>query len=113
MNIGLHPEDKKMIQAGIGRFGPYLKHNGRFKSLKKDDDVMSIGMNRAVELLAEPVKETWRTKKKAEMLAKKEAEKAEKAAAKEAAKAAKKAVTKKKPAAKKKAAVKKKPAAKK
>lgn len=122
-DIGLHPEDKKMIQAGIGRFGPYLKHDGRFKSLKKDDDVMSIGMNRAVELLAEPVKETWRTKKKAEMLAKKEAEKAEKAAAKAAAKAtkkkpaAKKAAAKKKPAVKKapakKAAAKKKPAAKK
>jgi DNA topoisomerase-1 len=107
-DIGLHPEDKKMIQAGIGRFGPYLKHNNRFKSIPKDDDVMVIGMNRAVELLAEPVKETWRTKKKAEMLAKKEAEKAAKAAEKEAKKAAKK-----KAPAKKKAAAKKKPAAKK
>lgn len=112
--VGMHPEDGKKIEAGIGRFGPFLKHDGRFKSLKKDDDVMSIGMNRAVELLAEPVKETWRTKKKAEMLAKKEAEKAQKAAEKEAAKAAKAAGKKpaaKKPAAKKTAA--KKPAAKK
>jgi DNA topoisomerase-1 len=109
--VGLHPEDGKKIEAGIGRFGPFLKHNGRFKSLKKDDDVMTIGMNRAVELLAEPVKETWRTKKKAEMLAKKEAEKAQKAADKAAAKAAKKPAAKK-PAAKK-AAAKKKPAAKK
>lgn len=55
-DIGLHPETKTMIQAGIGRFGPYLKHDGRFKSLKKDDDVLTIGMNRAVELLAEPVR---------------------------------------------------------
>lgn len=112
--VGMHPEDGKKIEAGIGRFGPFLKHDGRFKSLKKDDDVMSIGMNRAVELLAEPVKETWRTKKKAEMLAKKEAEKAQKAAEKEAAKAAKAAGKKpaaQKPAAKKTAA--KKPAAKK
>ncbi len=106
--VGTHPDDGKTIEAGIGRFGPYLKHNGRFKSLKKDDDVMVIGMNRAVELLAEPVKETWRTKKKAEMQAKKEAEKAEKAAAK----AAKKKPAKKAPA-KKKTAAKKKPAAKK
>ncbi|HEU4838874.1 MAG TPA: DNA topoisomerase, partial [Micavibrio sp.] len=114
-DIGPHPDDKKMIQAGIGRFGPYLKHNNRFKSIPKGDDVMVIGMNRAVELLAEPVKETWRTKKKAEMLAKKEAEKAAKAAEKEAKKAAakKKAPAKKKPAAKKKTAAKKKPAAKK
>jgi DNA topoisomerase I len=98
-DIGPHPDDGKMIQAGIGRFGPYLKHNARFKSIPKGDDVMHIGMNRAVELLAEPIKETWRTKKKAEMLAKKEAEKAEKAAAKAA---------KKKPAAKKKSTTKKK-----
>ena len=109
-DVGPHPEDGKMIQAGIGRFGPFLKHNNRFKSLRKDDDVMIIGMNRAVELLAEPVKESWRTKKKAEMLAKKEAEKAEKAAAKAAKK---RLATKKKPAVKKKAAAKKKPAAKK
>jgi DNA topoisomerase-1 len=102
-----------MIQAGIGRFGPYLKHNNRFKSIPKDDDVMVIGMNRAVELLAEPVKETWRTKKKAEMLAKKEAEKAAKAAEKEAKKAAKKKAPVKKAPAKKKAAAKKRPAAKK
>ncbi|PZO79072.1 MAG: DNA topoisomerase I, partial [Micavibrio aeruginosavorus] len=108
--VGTHPESGKKIEAGIGRFGPYLKHDGKFKSIPKDDDVMSIGMNRAVELLAQPVKETWRTKKKAEMLAKKEAEKAEKAAAKAAKKApAKKAAAKKKPAAKK-AAAKKAPA---
>ncbi len=112
-DIGLHPDDKKMIQAGIGRFGPYLKHNNRFKSIPKDDDVMVIGMNRAVELLAEPVKETWRTKKKAEMLAKKEAEKAKKAEEKAAKKAAAKKPAAKKAPAKKKAAAKKKPAAKK
>lgn len=112
-DIGLHPDDKKMIQAGIGRFGPYLKHNNRFKSIPKDDDVMVIGMNRAVELLAEPVKETWRTKKKAEMLAKKEAEKAKKAEEKAAKKAAGKKPGAKKAPAKKKAAAKKKPAAKK
>ncbi len=104
-DVGTHPDDGKMIQAGIGRFGPFLKHNNRFKSIPKGDDVMIIGMNRAVELLAEPVKETWRTKKKAEMLAKKEAEKAEKAAAKAAKKKpAKKTATKKKAAAKKKPA---------
>jgi DNA topoisomerase-1 len=51
--IGPHPEGGKMISAGIGRFGPYVKHDGKFKSLKKDDDVLGIGLNRAVVLLAE------------------------------------------------------------
>jgi DNA topoisomerase-1 len=42
-----------MITAGIGRFGPYVKHDGKFKSLKKDDEILIIGLNRAVSLLAE------------------------------------------------------------
>ncbi len=108
--VGMHPESGKKIEAGIGRFGPYLKHDGKFKSIPKDDDVLTIGMNRAVELLAQPTKPSWRTKKKEEAEAKKAAEKEAKAAAKKAAKKpAKKAA--KKPA--KKAAAKKKPAAKK
>ncbi|MFZ5791086.1 MAG: type I DNA topoisomerase [Pseudomonadota bacterium] len=51
--LGLHPEDQKPVVAGIGRFGPYVKHGDRYKSLGKDDDVLTIGMNRAVALLAE------------------------------------------------------------
>jgi DNA topoisomerase-1 len=54
--IGTHPESGKPILAGIGRFGPYLNHDGKFKSIPKDDDVLSIGMNRAVELLAQESK---------------------------------------------------------
>ena len=42
-----------MIAAGIGRFGPYLKHGPNYRSLGKDDDVLTIGLNRAVSLLAE------------------------------------------------------------
>lgn len=61
--VGIHPETQKKIEAGVGRFGPYLKHDGGFKSLGKDDDVLSIGMNRAVELLAQA-----RVKKGAEPL---------------------------------------------
>ena len=52
-DIGNHPETGKKITAGIGRFGPYVKHDGKFKSLKKDDDILNIGLNRAVSLLAE------------------------------------------------------------
>lgn len=51
--VGTHPETRETITAGIGRYGPYLKHGGAYKSLAADDDVLTIGMNRAVELLAD------------------------------------------------------------
>jgi DNA topoisomerase-1 len=50
--IGLHPETKEKIEAGIGRFGPYVKMGAVFGSLDKDDDILAIGLNRAVDLLA-------------------------------------------------------------
>ncbi|MTJ81048.1 MAG: type I DNA topoisomerase [Telmatospirillum sp.] len=50
--IGTHPETGLAITAGIGRFGPYLKHGDVYKSLGRDDDVLDIGINRAVEVLA-------------------------------------------------------------
>ena len=50
--IGTHPESGQTISAGIGKFGPYLKLGDIYKSLPKGDDVLEIGMNRAVELLA-------------------------------------------------------------
>ncbi len=52
-SVGPHPETGEVITAGIGRFGPYLKHGPVYKSLAKDDDVLTIGLNRAVALLAE------------------------------------------------------------
>ncbi|MEM8569306.1 MAG: type I DNA topoisomerase [Pseudomonadota bacterium] len=51
--IGTHPEDGAKIEAAIGRFGPYVKHNKTYASLKDPEDVLTIGMNRAVELLAQ------------------------------------------------------------
>jgi DNA topoisomerase-1 len=50
--IGMHPETHEKIEAGIGRFGPYVKMGAVFGSLDKDDDVLAIGINRAVDLLA-------------------------------------------------------------
>jgi len=50
--IGQHPEDGEPVEAGIGRYGPYVKHGRTYASLEKGDDVLSIGMNRAMELLA-------------------------------------------------------------
>jgi DNA topoisomerase-1 len=52
-DVGTHPETGKMIIANVGRFGPYIQHDGNFISLKKDDDVLTVGMNRAVDLVAE------------------------------------------------------------
>ncbi|SOD89773.1 type I DNA topoisomerase [Caenispirillum bisanense] len=51
--VGKHPETGETILAGIGRFGPYLKHGDAYKSLGRDDDVLEIGLNRAVVVLAE------------------------------------------------------------
>jgi DNA topoisomerase-1 len=51
--IGRHPDKGEMITAGIGRFGAYLKLGERYKNLPPDEDVLSIGLNRAVDLLAD------------------------------------------------------------
>jgi DNA topoisomerase I len=51
--VGIHPETGKPITASIGRFGPYIEHDKKYVSLKGDDDVLSIGLNRAVTLLGE------------------------------------------------------------
>ena len=50
--VGQHPETKEPIEAGIGRFGPYVRMGTVFGSLDKDDDVLVVGLNRAVDLLA-------------------------------------------------------------
>ncbi len=49
--IGAHPSTGKMIFAGLGRFGPYLRHDGGYTSLDPDEDVLTIGLNRAVTLI--------------------------------------------------------------
>ena len=51
--IGPHPEDGVLVEAGIGRFGPYIKHNSTYANLPEVDEVFTIGMNRAVEVLAQ------------------------------------------------------------
>ena len=51
-DLGLHPETNKKIVANIGRFGPYVNHDGKFKSIPKSDSVFSIDNAGAVALLA-------------------------------------------------------------
>jgi DNA topoisomerase-1 len=51
--VGLHPETGKPIMASFGRFGPYLSHDGAYASLDSPEEVFTVGINRAVTLLAE------------------------------------------------------------
>ncbi|MFZ5619339.1 MAG: type I DNA topoisomerase [Pseudomonadota bacterium] len=51
--IGAHPEDGEIIEAGLGRFGPYVKHGKTYANLPSIEDVFEIGLNRAVALIAE------------------------------------------------------------
>ena len=51
--LGEHPDTGKVVKAGVGRYGPFVLHDGTFKSLKKDDNVLTIDLDRAVQLLKE------------------------------------------------------------
>lgn len=50
--IGKHPETGEPILAGIGRYGPYVQHGKTYANLEAADDVFTVGMNRAVDLIA-------------------------------------------------------------
>ena len=52
--IGTHPETGKPITANLGRFGPYLAHDGEYRNLQTTAEVFETGMNMAVARLAEP-----------------------------------------------------------
>ncbi|OYY04683.1 MAG: hypothetical protein B7Y73_03580 [Acidocella sp. 35-58-6] len=49
--VGIHPEAKEPIEAGVGRFGPFVKMGAIYASLDRDDDVLHIGLNRAMDLI--------------------------------------------------------------
>jgi DNA topoisomerase-1 len=51
--VGKHPDDGEPIIAGVGRFGPYVQHGKLYANLSADEDVLSIGLNRAVALIEE------------------------------------------------------------
>jgi len=51
--VGLHPETGKMITAGLGRYGPFVLHDGMYANVESIEEVFSIGINRAVALIAE------------------------------------------------------------
>ena len=52
--VGKHPADGEPIRANIGRYGPYIQHGKEYRNLPTPADVLTIGLNHAVSLLAEP-----------------------------------------------------------
>lgn len=52
--LGNHPVSGKEIKAGLGRFGPYVVHEGDFRSIPKTDNLFEVTLDRAVELLSKP-----------------------------------------------------------
>ncbi len=59
-DVGDHPETGKPITAGIGRYGPFVLHDGSYANLPDVEEVFSVGLNRAVDLLAAKAA-GWRT----------------------------------------------------
>jgi len=49
--VAKHPETKEPILAGIGRFGPYVQHGKTYANIGKDEDILAIGGNRAIDLI--------------------------------------------------------------
>jgi DNA topoisomerase-1 len=49
--VATHPESGEPILVGIGRYGPYVQHGKTYANLEKDDDVLAIGQNRAIDLI--------------------------------------------------------------
>ena len=52
-DVGLHPETGKPISAGLGRYGPFVLHDGTYANLPDVEEVFTVGLNRAVDLIAE------------------------------------------------------------
>lgn len=53
-DLGNHPGTGKPVIANVGRFGPYIGHDGEFRSLKGADEPYTVTLDRAIEILAEP-----------------------------------------------------------
>ncbi len=51
--VGLHPETGKPITAGLGRYGPFVLHDGVYANLADFEEIFTVGLNRAVDLIAE------------------------------------------------------------
>ena len=52
--LGFHPENNLTVSAGIGMYGPYILHNQQYRALEKEDDILDIDLERALELIKKP-----------------------------------------------------------
>src|SRR3546814_9629935 len=66
--VGAHPESGKVIMAGLGRYGPYLLHDGKYAKLTGTAEIFDIGMNAAVVRIAEAAAGGGRGRAKVEQL---------------------------------------------
>lgn len=53
-SLGSHPDTGKDVKKGLGRFGPYVVHEGDYRSIPKTDDIFNVDLARAMELFAQP-----------------------------------------------------------
>ena len=53
-SLGIHPESQKELTKNIGRFGPYVQHDGEFRSIPKSESVLSFDLEQAIELFKKP-----------------------------------------------------------
>ena len=67
--IGAHPDTGLEIEANIGRYGPYLRHDGKYGKLSNTREVFEVGMNRAVDLLAQAANRGGASRGKSEPMA--------------------------------------------
>jgi len=54
--LGVHPTTKKEIKAGLGRFGPFVVHDGDYRSIPKGESIFTMTLQRALEMLNQPKK---------------------------------------------------------
>lgn len=73
--VGIHPESGQKIVANIGPFGPYLLHDKKFASVK-EDDILEVGLNRAVDIIATALEKAANAPKRKSRFAKKTTKKA-------------------------------------
>jgi DNA topoisomerase-1 len=62
--LGTHPESQQPVVAGLGRFGPYVKHGDDYRSLEATDDLFAVDLERALALLAAPKRSARQTAKR-------------------------------------------------
>ena len=58
--IGIHPESGKPIAAGLGRYGPFVQHERTYANLETFEEIFTVGLNRAVTLIAEKAEKSKR-----------------------------------------------------